>query len=465
MAETAKITAVLEAEDRTKAGINSASGNMDKLGSVAKKLGTALVAAFAAREIIAFGKASFEAFGEAEAAMTRVETVLRTMGKAAEANLPKIQELSKAAVKLGFDDEAAAESITKFYQRTNDLTKAQELNALAMDLARAKSIDLSDATNMVNMVLSGNGKVLKQYGIDIKETATPLEALGQLHVAVGGQAEAFAQTTQGALQRLNIEFGNLQEAVGELLAKALLPMVQALSSFITAIPSIEGIQTALGDFFQMIDEKTGLVTLLKDAWDDIVLVYQQSLKPALEELWVALQPYMPFLKDLAYVFGTMLVIALGAFVMAMKGLIILLTEFLTMAAKVATFITNVLTAVFSGMQSAIEAVVGAVQRLIDALARLNVMQGLKSIGNAILPGTPFRAMGGGVGANQPYIVGERGPELFVPQGYGRITPNSALAGGGGITINITGNSFMGDDDMAEVVGDKIMRVLKRSIRI
>ena len=49
-----------------------------------------------------------------------------------------------------------------------------------------------------------------------------------------------------------------------------------------------------------------------------------------------------------------------------------------------------------------------------------------------------RQNGGPVNAGQPYIVGEAGPELFVPNNSGRIVSNDALAqGGGGTTINIT----------------------------
>lgn len=49
----------------------------------------------------------------------------------------------------------------------------------------------------------------------------------------------------------------------------------------------------------------------------------------------------------------------------------------------------------------------------------------------------FRADGGPVSANSPYIVGERGPELFVPGAGGAIVPNNALGGGGdnNVTIN------------------------------
>lgn len=46
-----------------------------------------------------------------------------------------------------------------------------------------------------------------------------------------------------------------------------------------------------------------------------------------------------------------------------------------------------------------------------------------------------RASGGPVSADTPYLVGERGAELFVPNTSGAIVPNHKL-GGGGITVNL-----------------------------
>lgn len=47
----------------------------------------------------------------------------------------------------------------------------------------------------------------------------------------------------------------------------------------------------------------------------------------------------------------------------------------------------------------------------------------------------FKADGGPVSGGTPYIVGERGPELFVPGSSGSIVPNHALGGmGGGVTV-------------------------------
>ena len=101
-----------------------------------------------------------------------------------------------------------------------------------------------------------------------------------------------------------------------------------------------------------------------------------------------------------------------------------------------------------------------VQNIIDVMMRSQVQQliaktfgGIGSVGGggggrsggllggAIIPG--FLAEGGPAGAGKPYIVGERGPELFVPNSSGTVVPNNAL-GGGQVTYNINAvdaNSF------------------------
>jgi Tape measure protein len=52
-----------------------------------------------------------------------------------------------------------------------------------------------------------------------------------------------------------------------------------------------------------------------------------------------------------------------------------------------------------------------------------------------------RALGGSVSASKPYLVGERGAELFVPGRSGTIVPNNALGGGSGkleIVVSLQG---------------------------
>lgn len=49
-----------------------------------------------------------------------------------------------------------------------------------------------------------------------------------------------------------------------------------------------------------------------------------------------------------------------------------------------------------------------------------------------------RAYGGPVSPNSAYLVGERGPEMFVPNASGRIVPNGQM--GGGVVVNMTVNT-------------------------
>ena len=61
--------------------------------------------------------------------------------------------------------------------------------------------------------------------------------------------------------------------------------------------------------------------------------------------------------------------------------------------------------------------------------------GLLKVGASFL-GLPGFAEGGAVGANSPIVVGERGPELFIPQSAGNIVPSSAMASTAGLGTTI-----------------------------
>ena len=96
----------------------------------------------------------------------------------------------------------------------------------------------------------------------------------------------------------------------------------------------------------------------------------------------------------------------------------------------------------------------AVQSL-DAIAAAAVKNGLATIlGGAVggsgagglqaaVAGLPGRATGGPVVGGRGYLVGERGPELFVPTGAGRIEPGVAGAGRE-VRVSITVNARAGE---------------------
>ena len=77
--------------------------------------------------------------------------------------------------------------------------------------------------------------------------------------------------------------------------------------------------------------------------------------------------------------------------------------------------------------------------------------GASLIGSAL--GLPGRATGGPVSPGRGYVVGERGPELFVPTSSGRVLPSGA---GGGRDVRVTVN--------VNAAGGEAPQALARSAR-
>ena len=77
-----------------------------------------------------------------------------------------------------------------------------------------------------------------------------------------------------------------------------------------------------------------------------------------------------------------------------------------------------------------------------------------------------RALGGPVTAGSPYLVGERGPELFMPSRGGSIIPNNALGGGGtSVVVNVdaSGSSVQGDQAQGKQLGVAISAAVQAEL--
>jgi len=91
---------------------------------------------------------------------------------------------------------------------------------------------------------------------------------------------------------------------------------------------------------------------------------------------------------------------------------------------------------------------------------------ISAVTPGLFGGTGFLGLyanGGRPGMGKPSIVGENGPELFVPDQVGTVIPNSRL-GGSSVNITITGNTLL-DHNAAEKIGDMIFDKLRLQQRI
>lgn len=243
MAANRELNIILTLQDKATAGLKSINSAIQDNAANFKKAGLA-VTAFGGAITGALGFA-VKAAADAQVQIAKVDATLKSMGQAGTDARDQLLATAGAAVKLGFDGEDAAVSLAQLFQRTGDLTQATKLQAIAFDLARAKNIDLTSATNAVGMVMSGNTKILKQYGIEIKEGAKPLELLGELQSKVAGQAEAFTETMAGQGAVLKETFGDVTEQIGTALlpvitqlAEAIIPVLEKISQWITDNPQL-----------------------------------------------------------------------------------------------------------------------------------------------------------------------------------------------------------------------------------
>tara|TARA_Y100001963_G_scaffold27485_1_gene37463 strand:+ start:18 stop:1787 length:1770 start_codon:yes stop_codon:yes gene_type:complete len=89
-----------------------------------------------------------------------------------------------------------------------------------------------------------------------------------------------------------------------------------------------------------------------------------------------------------------------------------------------------------GVELAIEKLITKEKQKQLALSGVSNLMGLGSLGGF------FRKQhGGAVSKGTPTIVGERGPELFVPNQTGQITQNARGTGGGSVNVNFTINTI------------------------
>lgn len=70
-------------------------------------------------------------------------------------------------------------------------------------------------------------------------------------------------------------------------------------------------------------------------------------------------------------------------------------------------------------------------------------------------GLPARAMGGPVRAGQPYLIGERGPEIMVPGANGTVIPNHKMGGGGESIVMVQLSPELKAQILAEAEGQSV----------
>lgn len=98
----------------------------------------------------------------------------------------------------------------------------------------------------------------------------------------------------------------------------------------------------------------------------------------------------------------------------------------------------------------------------NAFGITSIVPGLSGVGNFF---GGARANGGSVMGGRGYLVGERGPELFMPGRSGGIAPTGSFGGGVNVVVNVdaSGSQVQGDQNQARALGGAISAAVQAEI--
>ena len=135
--------------------------------------------------------------------------------------------------------------------------------------------------------------------------------------------------------------------------------------------------------------------------------------------------------------------------------------------SIASGVSDNLTAAIQGTKTLGEAAKSILNDLSSTLIRLGVNTILGSIAPGVFGSLPMlggKARGGSVTKNGSFVVGEKGPELFVPKRSGTIIPNDKLAGGGSTNISVNVDASGSSVQSNEQEGKELGRVISAAIQ-
>jgi hypothetical protein len=444
---------ILADVDNLKKGLTDAGTDTETFGGKLSGFGKAAGAAFAVAGAAALAYAGallvdgVKAAVEDEAAQVKLATAIKNVTSATDATIASVESyITQTALAVGVSDDELRPSFARLVKSTGDVEAAMKLQGVALDASVGSGKSLETTSNLIAKAFDGNTAALAK--LDIGLTAAELktmsfdEAIAAVTATYEGSANAAADTFAGKIDRLKIAFDEGKETVGAFVLDAITPMVTLFVDKV--IPTLSTLATDIGEDLQPVFESLG--TFFKD-----------TFLPGLTSLWDYLNKYVvpifkagltPVLEGVKTVFkavGDLIEDNTGFFKLLGVGV----TAFLLIARPFAAFLGGAFKTAWSGVALIINGVSKAIQGVVaginGAIKVVNLLIKGYNIVNNLKPGSkdlqeiPMLATGGLANANSPYIVGERGPELFVPSGNGRVIPNNKLGNGGGnIYINVSG---------------------------
>jgi hypothetical protein len=204
----------------------------------AKSFGIAITASAALA--IKIGKDSVSAaIEDSKSQAVLAQAMMNTNGATKEAIASAEDYIKATMFRVNVADEELRKSLATLYYATGDLTQAERLQGIALDVAASQGKDLGTVTVAMTKAQQGNVEILKRLTPElaalIGKTTTAEEAFALLGAAYGGTAEQLANLDP--LTKLRLAYGETLETLGY----ELLPVVKEFANYVVndVIPAVD----------------------------------------------------------------------------------------------------------------------------------------------------------------------------------------------------------------------------------
>jgi len=399
---------------------------------------------------------------DASTASTQLRQILATIAK-------PTNEAETALAEMGLSAEGLRTQIREegLFSALETLTEAFDGNIEATSEVFGNVRALSGVLDLMGASAEDNREVFNLLADD-----------------TGVLDEAFAITADTAEFKFNQSMGLVKETllgIGEDLIERLLPHLDSFKTFMDENGPL--IETIFDNIFQVVENvATGVSEFISDlVGDEGFQEFLANLQQWFIDTWPQVEELIGQLADLALQLTPILTDAIEEALPFLEDLVSITDDLVFFVNEGITALENmgIELPVWGGLieaqinpvsrlKRAAEGLAGALDALREAYKKLT-SEGL-DITPDFIKDSPFnfklvsgaggRAMGGPVTSGSMYTVGERGPELFVPNENGMIVPNNQI--GATTNYNITVQAGVGDPVR---IGEEVVTAIKRYERV
>jgi hypothetical protein len=443
-------------------GIDKAIADFKKLETNGEKAAFAIkkAAVPAGLAIAALGAVAVDAvkaFMEDDKAAQLLATSLRNTTGATDAQIKSVEAfITKTSIAAAVADDELRPAFDKLVRGTGDVTKAQDLMNLALDISAGTGKDLGAVSDALSKAFNGQLGPLKKLdpalATLIENGASTDEVFAALGKTFKGAASTSADTASGKMKSFTIQMGEFKESIGAAvfpIVDKLLPAFKSVADFVTNNTTLV---VTLGAVIGGLAVAIIGVNAATTAWAATTKA-AAAIQAAFNAV-MALNPIFLMAVAIAAIIAIFIVLqakfdifgkavdGIKTGFMAWWGVV----QFVFGAVKTGfAELANLGKAIFDGIGGAFKGVINAVISAMEkglnfAIKGLNIiLDGIdKAAGPWVNFGTipdvklPRLAEGGITTGPTIAMIGEKGPEAIIP------LDKLGSMGGANITVNVNG---------------------------